>query len=280
MALAITGAGGLAMLAGFVMLGEIVGSYELSEILRSGDLIHEHPWYIPTLVLILLGVFTKSAQFPFYFWLPHAMAAPTPVSAYLHSATMVKAGVFLLARLFPALSYSAEWTYLVGGAGPGGYGDVISPPSARTLAAGDVLMLDTGASRQGYFCDFDRNWAIGHAPDAARRAHATLWRATEAGLAAARPGATCAALFRAMAADLGGGSDIGRLGHGLGMQLTEWPSIAPHDETVLEPGMVITLEPSLAIGPGRMMVHEENILVTEDAPRLLTERAPPDLPVI
>jgi multicomponent K+:H+ antiporter subunit A len=117
MALAITGGGGLAMLAGFLLLGEIVGSYELSVILRSGDVIHAHPWYVPTLILILLGVFTKSAQFPFHFWLPHAMAAPTPVSAYLHSATMVKAGVFLLARLFPALSSSAEWTILVGGAG-------------------------------------------------------------------------------------------------------------------------------------------------------------------
>ena len=117
MALAITGGGGLAMLAGFLMLGHIVGSYELSDILASGDYIHAHPWYVPTLVLILLGVFTKSAQFPFHFWLPHAMAAPTPVSAYLHSATMVKAGVFVLARFFPALSYSPEWSWLVGGAG-------------------------------------------------------------------------------------------------------------------------------------------------------------------
>ena len=117
MALAITGAGGFAMLGGFLLLGHIVGSYELSIVLASGDIIRSHPLYGPTLLLILLGVFTKSAQFPFHFWLPHAMAAPTPVSAYLHSATMVKAGVFLLARLFPALSGSVEWFWLVSGAG-------------------------------------------------------------------------------------------------------------------------------------------------------------------
>jgi multicomponent K+:H+ antiporter subunit A len=117
MALAITGGGGLAMLAGVLLLGEIVGSYELSAVLASGDLIRAHSLYLPALLLILLGVFTKSAQFPFHFWLPHAMAAPTPVSAYLHSATMGKAGVFMLARLFPALAYTPEWSWLVGGAG-------------------------------------------------------------------------------------------------------------------------------------------------------------------
>jgi multicomponent K+:H+ antiporter subunit A len=113
MALAITGAGGFALFAGVLLLGHIVGSFELSVVLASGDLIRAHPLYLPTLLLILLGVFTKSAQFPFHFWLPHAMAAPTPVSAYLHSATMVKAGVFLLARLFPALSGTPEWFWIV-----------------------------------------------------------------------------------------------------------------------------------------------------------------------
>jgi multicomponent K+:H+ antiporter subunit A len=117
MALTITGAGGLALLGGFLLLGEIVGSYELSQILQSGSVIRAHPLYFPMLVLVLLGAFTKSAQFPFHFWLPNAMAAPTPVSAYLHSATMVKAGVFLLARLFPALSGTPEWFWLVSGAG-------------------------------------------------------------------------------------------------------------------------------------------------------------------
>ncbi|MCL5975936.1 MAG: monovalent cation/H+ antiporter subunit A [Gammaproteobacteria bacterium] len=117
MALAVTGGGGLALLGGVLLLGHIVGSYQLTDVLASGDLIKGHDLYLPTLVLILLGVFTKSAQFPFHFWLPHAMAAPTPVSAYLHSATMVKAGIFLLARFFPALSGTPEWVWLVSSAG-------------------------------------------------------------------------------------------------------------------------------------------------------------------
>jgi multicomponent K+:H+ antiporter subunit A len=103
MALAVTGGGGLVMLAGFVLLGQVAGTYELSEILTRGDLIKADPLYPLLLVLILVGCVTKSAQVPFHFWLPEAMAAPTPVSAYLHSATMVKAGVFLLARLYPAI---------------------------------------------------------------------------------------------------------------------------------------------------------------------------------
>jgi len=113
MALTITGAGGLALLGGVLLLGEIVGSYDLETVLASGDLIRAHPLYPWALALVLAGAFTKSAQFPFHFWLPHAMAAPTPVSAYLHSATMVKAGVFLLARMYPALGGTDLWFWTV-----------------------------------------------------------------------------------------------------------------------------------------------------------------------
>jgi multicomponent K+:H+ antiporter subunit A len=117
MALTVTGAGGLALLAGCLLLGHITGTYRISELLQSGDLVRSHALYVPTLLLILVGAGTKSAQFPFHFWLPRAMAAPTPVSAYLHSATMVKAGIFLLARLFPVLSGTDPWFFAVGGIG-------------------------------------------------------------------------------------------------------------------------------------------------------------------
>ena len=117
MALTVTGMGGLCLLGGVIVLGQIVGSYSLDVVLGAGALVRADPLYPVALVLILLGAFTKSAQFPFHFWLPHAMAAPTPVSAYLHSATMVKAGVFLLARLYPTLGGSDLWFYVVSGTG-------------------------------------------------------------------------------------------------------------------------------------------------------------------
>ncbi|TSE23870.1 Na(+)/H(+) antiporter subunit A [Tepidimonas sediminis] len=116
-ALAVTGGGGLAMLAGFVLLGWVAGTFEISEMAGRAAEIQADPWFVPALLLILLGAFTKSAQWPFHFWLPDAMAAPTPVSAYLHSATMVKAGLFLLMRLHPVLAGSGTFELLVTGAG-------------------------------------------------------------------------------------------------------------------------------------------------------------------
>ena len=174
--------------------------------------------------------------------------------------------------------------YVVGAADQGGYADVISPPSNKPLKTGDVLMLDTGCTWDGYFCDFDRNWAIGSADDTARHAYDVLWRATEAGIAAARPGNTCRDLFNSMSeviAELDDSDgDVGRLGHGLGMQLTEQPSHAAFDTTVLTENMVLTLEPSLSYGNGLMMVHEENIVIGANGATLLTKRANPELPVI
>jgi Xaa-Pro aminopeptidase len=177
-----------------------------------------------------------------------------------------------------------EVPYLVGSSGPGGFSDVIKQPTNRVLGPGDMMMLDTGAVFDGYFCDFDRNYAFGHATDEMRRAYDVVYAATEAGIAVALPGATAADLFRAMAEVMAASGasegDVGRLGHGLGMQLTEWPSHTAHDGTVLEPGMVITIEPGMSYGNGFNMLHEENIVVRENGAELLTHRAPAELPVI
>jgi len=170
--------------------------------------------------------------------------------------------------------------YLAGGAGPEGYADVISPASDAPLQRGDVLMLDTGAVWDGYFCDYDRNFAIGAPSDAQRAAHARLIEATQAGLAAARPGARACDVWRAMAGIVGSAEAGGRLGHGVGMQLTEGLSLTAKDQTVLEPGMVITLEPGVEPRPGKIMVHEEDIVITEGAPRVLSPMAGPDLRVV
>jgi Xaa-Pro dipeptidase len=174
--------------------------------------------------------------------------------------------------------------YLVGGAGLDGYDNIISPPSDRVMQPGDILMLDTGSIFDGYFCDFDRNFAFGRTSDEAKQAYEILFRATEAGLRSARPGETAATVFDSMWRELDredvSGNTVGRFGHGLGMQLTEWPSISPSDQTVLQPGMIITLEPGVEIVSGRMMVHEENIVIRESGAELLTERAPRELTIM
>lgn len=170
--------------------------------------------------------------------------------------------------------------YLAGGAGPDGYGDVISPATEAPLAVGDVLMLDTGAVKAGYFCDFDRNVAIGHSLRPQQDAHRRLIEAVRAGLDTARPGALACDVWRAMAAVTGTAQDEGRLGHGLGMQLTEGLSLTARDRTELHPGMVITLEPGVVTGPGRIMVHEEVVAIRAGAAEALSPLARPELPVI
>ena len=167
------------------------------------------------------------------------------------------------------LEEGADWVpYLAGAAGQAGYDDVISPATQSPLESGDVLMLDTGAVWDGYFCDFDRNFALGTASDLVRSSHRRLIDAIEAGMSIAKPGAMMCDLYAAMskvvAADSDAIADAGRLGHGLGMQLTEWPSIIPTDRTVLKAGMVLTLEPSIETCAGRIMVHEENIAITPE----------------
>ncbi|MBX2879393.1 MAG: Xaa-Pro peptidase family protein [Granulosicoccus sp.] len=184
------------------------------------------------------------------------------------------------------LQYGVDDTaYLVGASGPGGYGDIISPPSNRKLSKGDVLIMDTGCIWDGYFCDFDRNFGLVQSDEATQTAYRIAWEATEAGLMAARPGATCSDLFDAMNTVMAphaveSDGDVGRLGHGLGMQLTETPSHTSFDQTVLQPGMVLTLEPGFTYAAGKMMVHEENIVIREGGAELLSHRAEAELPVV
>lgn len=178
-----------------------------------------------------------------------------------------------------------EVPYLVGGSGAGGICDIISPPGERAITNGDVLMLDSGCRHQGYYADFDRNWAVGTAGDAVRSAYRVAWDATEAGLTAARPGIRCQELYQIMHEvlaphDTDTSGHVGRLGHGLGIELTESPSLTPHDDTRLQPGMVLTLEPALQYGGQYIMVHEENIVITDSGCELLSRRATEEIPII
>lgn len=168
--------------------------------------------------------------------------------------------------------------------GPGGVSQIVCGPHDRPISDGDILFIDTGSTFDGYFCDFDRNYAVGNVADDVHRVHEALWLATEAGISAAVPGATTDDVFRAMETiiqEAGAiGNNVGRLGHGLGMQLTEPPSHRLGDGTTILENMVLTIEPGMEYAPGKMIVHEENIAITNSGPRLLTKRAPRELPVI
>jgi Xaa-Pro aminopeptidase len=173
--------------------------------------------------------------------------------------------------------------YLIGCSGPGGYPDGIMGPTDKRIEAGDVMIIDTGSVFDGYYCDFNRNWAFGHASDEAKRAYELCWQATEAGLAALRPGAKASDLFLAQAKVLETASSgwLGtRMGHGLGIQMTETPSNRIGDDTILEVGMVLTIEPGMFYGPRQLMLHEEDAVITDSGVTLLTRRAPRELPVI
>jgi len=174
--------------------------------------------------------------------------------------------------------------YIVSASGPDGYDNIIMGPTDRRLENGDLLIIDTGTIFDGYYCDFDRNFAFGHASDKTKRAYETVFKSTYAGFEAARPGATTSDVWQAMWSILeaGGaeGNDVGRMGHGLGAQLTEWPSITATDDTELRPGMIMTLEPGMSYDGGKQMVHEENILITESGAIMLSKPAAAELPII
>tara|TARA_B100000678_G_scaffold64142_1_gene52288 strand:- start:335 stop:1468 length:1134 start_codon:yes stop_codon:yes gene_type:complete len=181
------------------------------------------------------------------------------------------------------LEAGADWVpYLAGGADTEGYDDVISPAKVAPLKKQDILMLDTGLVWDGYFCDYDRNWSVGTPSKTVSGAYSQLLEASDAAFELAKPGATASDLFHAMNSILtlnSSSTDAGRLGHGVGMSLTEWPSIIPDDHTVLEKGMVLSLEPGIAI-KNKIIVHEENIEITETGARYLSPKANKDLPVI
>lgn len=170
--------------------------------------------------------------------------------------------------------------YVAGAAGQSGYGDVISPADDTALVNGDILMLDTGLIWDGYYCDFDRNFSLGKPSSEIEAAHRRLMEAVQAAADVAKVGARMSDLFGAMNEIVQAGADAGRLGHGLGMRLTEWPSIIAQDHTVLEAGMVLTLEPNIATGDGRIMVHEENIVIEADGARFISEFQPAKMRVI
>jgi|SoiMethySBSTD1v2_1073268.scaffolds.fasta_scaffold03785_16 Xaa-Pro dipeptidase len=192
-----------------------------------------------------------------------------------------------LAQKFQAdlILRGAEKTpYVAMSSGLNGYLSGSTWPGDRVIAQGDVVIIDTGSRLGGYFCDFNRNFAVGRVSDEVRRAQAALVAAASAGIAAARPGTTMSELFHIQLAALESRGmscgPVGRFGHGLGKLMTEWPSIKSDDCSVLLAGMIITIEPSVLLSSGRPMLHEEDIVITSDGCRVLTRRAEPELLVL
>ena len=183
------------------------------------------------------------------------------------------------------LTKGADHTlYMSCASGNGGYDQIICDPSERKLKDGDVLIIDTGTTLDGYFCDFDRNYAFGNISKEVKDTYSILWEASEKAFGKIKPGFTCSDISNAMTSVLNkaniSSNNVGRMGHGLGLQLTEPPSIMHNDNTILKENMILTIEPSYEYLPGKMLVIEENVLITKDGYELLSSRTPKLLPII
>lgn len=183
------------------------------------------------------------------------------------------------------LDLGADHTlYMSCASGSGGYDQIICDPTEKKLQNGDIMIIDTGTTLDGYFCDFDRNFGFGNIADSAKIAYDIVWEAAAAGMENAKPGATCADVSNAMLSilqkQISTSNNVGRMGHGIGLQLTEPPSIMSNDSTILKENMVIAIEPCLEYAPGTMLVHEENILITKNGFERLTSRTPKSIPII
>ena len=174
--------------------------------------------------------------------------------------------------------------YLPVVSGVGGVSQIIGNPTDKLISSGDFLFIDTGTTFDGYFCDFDRNFIFGNVSDDAKKMHEILWHATEEGIKNLVPGAKTKDVWKKINKKIEDFGFIvegeGRYGHGVGLQLTEPPSISSFDNSIIKENMVLTIEPSIEYEPGKIIVHEENILVSNEGPILLTKRAPKELPLI
>ena len=173
--------------------------------------------------------------------------------------------------------------YLSCASGINGYNQIICNPSEKKIGDGDILIIDTGSTLNGYYCDFDRNFGFGNINQKSLDAYNKLWDTTEKTLEIIKPGISCKEVYESLSKNLFSSnvkSSVGRMGHGFGLQLTEPPSIMIDDNTILEKNMILALEPSIEIENDLMLVHEENILITQNGNRLLSSRTPKELPVI
>jgi Xaa-Pro aminopeptidase len=174
--------------------------------------------------------------------------------------------------------------FMPGISGKGGVSQIVCGPSDKVIENGDILFIDTGSTFDGYFCDFDRNFAFGSTTSEVEKVYEILWHATDAGINAAKPGASTFDIFNAMNKIISDGNavgnNVGRLGHGLGLQLTEPPSHRPGDNTLIKENMVLTIEPGMEYAQGKMIVHEENVVIRKDGAELITKRAPKEIPII